>query len=198
MNRLMRRWPHLAIGKLVLAAVLPSCAVHEPVVRWVTPAEAVPHGQAPGATHRLLSTQADGSKTFVLILARGDEVLSALAAFAHDVKVVNASFVAIGAVRDPEVGWFDVTRKEYKAMSLAEQMEVLSLAGDIALAESGQPFVHAHVVLGRSDGSAWGGHLLRATVSPTLEVYVTTYPQPLYRRLDSETRLQLIDPSLTR
>ena len=183
---------------LVLAALLPSCAAHEPVVRWIKPAEAVPHGQAPLATHRLLSTQADGSKAFVLILSRGDEALSALAAFARDEKVVNARFVAIGAVRDPEVGWFDVTRKAYKAMSLDEQMEVLTLSGDIALAESGQPIVHAHLVLGRSDGSAWGGHLLRATVSPTLEVYVTTYPQPLYKRLDSETQLQLIDTSLIR
>jgi predicted DNA-binding protein with PD1-like motif len=94
------------------------------------------------------------------------------------------------------VGWFDPERKQYKAMSLPEQMEVLTLAGDIALGENRRPAVHAHVVLGRSDGSAWGGHLLRAIASPTLELYVTTYPQPLHKRLDPETGLQLIDPSL--
>lgn len=80
-------------------------------------------------------------------------------------------------------------------MSLGEQMEVLTLSGDVALAEKGQPIVHAQVVLGRSNGGAWGGHLLRATVSPTLEVYVTTYPQPLQKRLDPETGLPIMAPS---
>jgi predicted DNA-binding protein with PD1-like motif len=189
---------------VLLAALLPSCgesraaAVHEPIVRWVAPADAVPHGSAPSAKHRLVAAQPDGTKAFALVLYPGDEALTALADFARDEKVVNAHFVAIGAVRDPEVGWFDVARHEYKAMSLAEQMEVLTLSGDIALSENGQPVVHAHLVLGRSDGSAWGGHLLHATVSPTLEVYITTYPQPLYKRLEPETRLQLIDPSVTR
>jgi predicted DNA-binding protein with PD1-like motif len=187
-----------ATGMVMFVVFLPSCAAREPAVRWVKAAEASAHGQAPLATHRLLSTHEDGSKAFVLVLSQGDEALSALAAFAREEKVVNAHFVAIGAVRDPEVGWFDVTRKEYKGMSLHEQMEVLTLSGDITLAESGQPIVHAHLVLGRSDGSAWGGHLLRATVSPTLEVYITTYPQPLYKRMDSETQLQLIDPSVVR
>ncbi len=163
------------VAHAALAVLLPSCAsprafteVQEPAVRWLKPAEAVPHGQAPGAKCRLLTTQADGAKTFVLILSQGDEALTALADFAREQQVRNAHFVAIGAVRDPEVGWFDIRRKEYKVLSLAEQMEVLTLSGDIALGESGQPVVHAHLVLGRSDGRAWGGHLLRATVSPTL------------------------------
>jgi predicted DNA-binding protein with PD1-like motif len=204
----MRR-PHFAIGlpHLLIAFMLPSCAesraptAHDPVVpvvRWVTPAETAPHGRAPGARHRVLATQTDGTKVFVLVLSKGDEVLTALTDFARGENVVNAHFVAIGAVRDPEVGFFDTTRREYKAISLDEQMEVLTLAGDIAVAESGQPVVHAHLVLGRGDGSAWGGHLLRATVSPTLVLYFTSYPQHLYKRLEPDTQLQLIDPVLIR
>ena len=94
------------------------------------------------------------------------------------------------------MAWFDGTRKLYKAMSLREQMEVLTLSGDIALGADGQPVVHTHVVLGRSDGEAWGGHLIEATTSPTLELYATTYPEPLHKRLDPATDLLLIDPSL--
>jgi predicted DNA-binding protein with PD1-like motif len=178
----------MVLPPLFIAGLLSSCAL------WVKPADTAPHGRAPGAKHRLLTTQADGTKVFVLVLSRGDEVLTGLTDFARDEAVVNAHFAAIGAVRDPEVGWFDGTRREYKVLSLDEQMEVLTLSGDIALAESGKPVVHAHLVLGRSDGNTWGGHLLRATVSPTLEVYITTYPEPLHKRLDPETQLQLIDP----
>jgi NADPH:quinone reductase-like Zn-dependent oxidoreductase len=45
---------------------------------------------------------------------------------------------------------------------------------------------------------AWGGHLIEATTSPTLEVYATSYTEPLYKRLDPATDLLLIDPSLER
>ncbi len=197
------RAPLLLVVAATLESVVASCAPRqgpapsqEATIRWVAPSNAVPRGQAPGAKLRLTATRADGSKTFVLVLSRGDEAFTALTDFARDQKVVNAHFVGIGAVRDPEVAWFDPERRQYKAMSLSEQMEVLALSGDVALAENGQPVVHAHVVLGRSDGAAWGGHLLSATTSPTLELYVTTYPEPLHKRSDPETGLQLIDPSL--
>jgi predicted DNA-binding protein with PD1-like motif len=185
----------------LVSLLLPACAparspATQPVVRWLDPSETGPHGQAPGAKSRLVGTQADGTRSFVLILAQGDEALTGLSDFARDQKVVDAHFVAIGAVSDPEVGWFDVARKQYKAMTLAEQMEVLTLAGDVALGDDGQPVVHAHLVLARSDGEAWGGHLLRATVSPTLEVFVTAYPAGLHKRSEAATGLQLIDPTI--
>jgi len=132
----------------------------------------------------------------VLVLYQGDQVQAGLTAFASDHHVVDAHFSAIGAVRDPEVAWFDESRKQFKAMSLHEQMEVLTLSGDITLGVDGQPVVHTHLVLARSDGQSWGGHLIEATVSPTLELYVTTYPESLRKRLDPATGLQLIDPSL--
>jgi predicted DNA-binding protein with PD1-like motif len=181
-----------------------SCAAHSPpgasapVVRWLKPSETAPQGRAPGAKVRLLSTQSNGANTYVLVLGQGDQVQAAILAFAKDYHVVNAHFSAIGAVRDPEVAWFEESLKRYKAMSLHEQMEVLTLSGDIALGVAGQPVVHAHLVLARSDGEAWGGHLIEATASPTIELYLTTYSEPLYKRLDPATDLQLIDPSLER
>ena len=71
-------------------------------------------------------------------------------------------------------------------------MEVLSLVGDIAL-DGEVPRVHAHVVVGKADGSAHGGHLLEAHVWPTLEVLLVTTPDHLRRRFDPETGLALIE-----
>ncbi|MDB4933313.1 MAG: hypothetical protein JWP87_285 [Labilithrix sp.] len=193
------------LAQVALLALLAGCgrsrstdSGEEPAERWLTPAQVGPHGEAPGAKLRVVSTSADGARTFVLVLSEGDEVLTALTDFARNQKVVNAHFVAIGGVRDPEVGWFDRKRSEFKAMSLTEQMEVLTLSGDIALAEDNAPVVHAHLALGRSNGNAWGGHLIHAVTSPTLELYVTAFPQPLYKRDDPHTGLQLIDPSVVR
>ena len=46
------------------------------------------------------------------------------------------------------------------------------MVGDVAQ-QDGKPIVHAHMVVGRSDGSVAGGHLLNAVVRPTCEVLLT-------------------------
>jgi predicted DNA-binding protein with PD1-like motif len=48
------------------------------------------------------------------------------------------------------------------------------------------------VVLGRRDGTALGGHLLRGVVNPTLEVVLTESPAQLRKRVDERTGLALI------
>jgi predicted DNA-binding protein with PD1-like motif len=103
-------------------------------------------------------------------------------------------FTAIGAFRDATLAYFDWEKKEYKKNPVREQVEVVSLIGDVALAEDGSPKVHAHAVLGRADGTALGGHLMEAHVRPTLEVTLIETPQPLRRRHDPESGLALIRP----
>jgi uncharacterized protein len=61
------------------------------------------------------------------------------------------------------------------SVSLDEQVELLSLIGDVAL-KDGEPQVHAHVVIGKRDGTAYGGHLLQARVRPTCELVLTESP----------------------
>jgi hypothetical protein len=134
----------------------------------------------------------NGEKTFALIFDTGDEVASGLLEFAKKNKVSAAHFTAIGAFRDVELGYFDWNAKDYKRNPLREQVEVLSLIGDVSLDEKGNPKVHAHVVVGRSDGTAHGGHLLEAHVRPTLEVILVESPKHLQRKYDPESRLGLI------
>jgi len=82
--------------------------------------------------------------------------------------------------------------KDYERIPLREQVEVLSLIGDIAL-QGSEPKVHAHVVVGKSDGTAHGGHLLESHVRPTLEVILIESPKHLQRKTDEETGLALIN-----
>nr|HEX4316549.1 DUF296 domain-containing protein [Kofleriaceae bacterium] len=164
-------------------------------MRWLKPNEVAPHGHAPGAKHRLVSSLSDGSKVYALVLAEGDDVPTALLELAKTESIHAAHFVAIGGVRGPEVGWFDPQRHEFKAMQLAEQAEVLTLSGDIAIGADNAAVVHAHAVFGLSDGTAWGGHVIGAAASPTLEVFVTTYPTALYKRPRPDG-IQLIDPGM--
>jgi predicted DNA-binding protein with PD1-like motif len=48
--------------------------------------------------------------------------------------------------------------------------------------------------VGRCDGTTRGGHLMRATVRPTLEVVLDDAPDHLVKRLDPESGLTLIAP----
>jgi predicted DNA-binding protein with PD1-like motif len=132
-----------------------------------------------------------GERTFALVFDAGDEVTSGLRAFAKEANLTAARLTAIGAFRDVTLGFFDPDRKEYLKTRLWEQVEVLSLLGNVAVRD-GRPAVHAHVVVGKRDGTAHGGHLLEAHVRPTLEVIVVESPNHLHRELDSETGLALI------
>ena len=123
-------------------------------------------------------------KTYALIFDKDDEVVTTLTAFAKT--------HAIGAFSAVTLGYFDRERKEYVKIPLPEQVEVLSLVGDVA-EEKGEPKVHAHVVVGKRDGTAHGGHLLDARVWPTLELVLTESPVTLARRSDRESGLALID-----
>lgn len=132
-----------------------------------------------------------GQKTFALIFETGDEAMAGLVDFARKNHLGAARITAIGAFRDVTLGYFDWEKKDYKKIPLEEQVEVLSLIGDVAL-KDGQPQVHVHVVVGRSDGSTRGGHLVAAHVRPTLEVILTESPEHLRKEIDPESGLALI------
>ena len=131
-------------------------------------------------------------KTYALIFDTGDEVVKNLQAFAREQHLAGSHFTAIGAFREATLGYFDWSTKDYRRIPVSEQVEVLSLVGDIARDEKGEPKVHAHVVVGRADGTTRGGHLLEAHVRPTLEVILVESPRHLQRRYDPESRLGLI------
>jgi uncharacterized protein len=136
----------------------------------------------------------EGLRTFVLVCETGDEAMRALTSFAAEQRLGGSHFTAIGAFSRAVVAYFDWTSKEYRHISIVEQVEVLSLVGDVTL-ENDKPKVHAHAVLGKADATAHGGHLIEGWVRPTLEVVITEAPRHLQRRLDPESGLALIDPA---
>lgn len=138
--------------------------------------------------------QHGGEKTHVLVFETGDEVSAGLLAYAQEHGLSAARFSAIGAFSEATLGYFDWRTKDYRRIPVAEQVEVLSLLGDVALDEKGQPKVHAHVVVGLPDATTRGGHLLAARVRPTLEVVLIESPAQLRRRHDAESGLALIRP----
>jgi len=132
-----------------------------------------------------------GEKTWALIFETDDEVKSGLIEFAKANQLGGAHFSAIGGFRYVQLGYFDWQKKDYVPIVVDDQVEVLSLIGDLAL-QQGEPALHAHVVVGTADGTTRGGHLLKAYVRPTLEVILSESPRHLRRQFDESSGLALI------
>ena len=134
---------------------------------------------------------ADKQKTYAIILDSGDEVIECITSFAEKQKLKASQFNAIGAFSKATLGFFDFEIKDYKKIEINEQVEVLNIAGDISLYNN-KIKIHAHVVVGKEDGSAHGGHLLKAIVHPTLEIILTESPAYLERKIDEDSGIPLI------
>jgi predicted DNA-binding protein with PD1-like motif len=139
-----------------------------------------------------LLTEINGLRSFALVFDKGDEVKEKLLEFAKTNRFTDAQVSAIGAFSEVKVGFFDRQQKTYKPISIQEQVEVLAFTGNIVEKE-GTPMLHAHVVVGKSDGTAHGGHFLGGRVWPTLEMVLTELPAHLRRTRDEETGLALIN-----
>src|SRR6267154_5549323 len=129
----------------------------------------------------------------IVILDSGEEAFVTLTRFANEARITAASITAIGAFGRATIGWFDFAAKTYKTIEVNEQCEVLSAIGDVAVGDDGKASLHIHIVLGLSDGSTRGGHLLAGTVRPTLEVVLTEVPSKLRRKKRADLGIALID-----
>ncbi len=155
---------------------------------------------APGSAQPIFSAMkakrlGEDGMTQALVFDVGDDVLARLLDFARRSRVAAARFSGIGGFSDVVLGYFDIETRQYRRIPVDEQVEVVSLNGDIAL-RGDEPMVHAHVVVGRSDGTVRAGHLLAAHVRPTLELVVVASPAHLRRRIDARTGLPLLDLDL--
>jgi uncharacterized protein len=133
-----------------------------------------------------------GLKTFALVFDKDEQVRDALLQFANEKKLAGAHLNGIGALSEVTLGYFDREQKGYRKIEISQQVEVLSFSGNI-IQKDDQSKLHAHIVVGKADGTAHGGHFLGGRVWPTLEVIVTELPEHLRRTQDNETGLALLD-----
>jgi predicted DNA-binding protein with PD1-like motif len=143
--------------------------------------------------YRLLEER-DGRRTLAVALDIGEEVMSTLSTLARELSLVGSSVSGIGGFQRATLGYFAWDRQEFVKNYVEEQVELLSFQGTIAAGDDGTPTLHAHVVLGRSDASTRGGHLVEGIVRPTLEAIIVESPEHLHRLYDQATGLVLLKP----
>ena len=129
---------------------------------------------------------------YMVRLETGEEIHASLKEFATREGIDVAGVEGIGAVYDAVLGYFDRATREYLRRTVQEEMEILSLAGNLATKES-QPFAHLHIVLGGRNYEAVAGHLFEGKTGATCEIIVRPLKGFVHRKLDPVTGLYLLD-----
>jgi predicted DNA-binding protein with PD1-like motif len=130
--------------------------------------------------------------TYVVVCDPGDEAMASLRQFARSERLEASEITGVGGFERATVGWFDRAARQFRHIPVDEPTEVLSLIGDVAEDQDG-PGLNIHVVLGLSDGTTRGGHLIEGRVFPTLELVVTENPAELRKVMHPELGVALID-----
>ena len=133
-----------------------------------------------------------GSNSVLIILERGEPLVSTLTTIITQEGTQGGWIVGVGALQTVELGYYELDKQTYKRHTFTdENYELLSLNGNIA-SKDNVPVLHIHSVLGRSDFSTFGGHLFEGIVAVTAEITIFPLGKMPRRVMNTKVGLPLI------
>lgn len=129
--------------------------------------------------------------THVLLLLEGEKLIESVTGFCREKNITAATFTAIGAVKEAELGFYNLAAKEYHWKKAEAELELDNATGNVAIFD-GKPFVHAHATVSDNEMHSFGGHLREAVVGASCEVFLTPLQGKLERAYDKKTGLKLM------
>ncbi len=131
------------------------------------------------------------AEVLVIKLEKGEDLLETLSTVVEKENVEAGFFTGIGALNRVKMGIF--IEGKYEEIVIEDELEIVSLLGNVSL-KDGKPFVHAHIIVSKRDGSAFGGHLLPGSIiSVTCEIFLIKLKNAIKRGFDEEIKLYLLD-----
>jgi predicted DNA-binding protein with PD1-like motif len=127
----------------------------------------------------------------VLRLDPGEEVMKTLLNFVAREDIRGGYFVAFGGFSRVRLCYFDVHARQFKTYDIDQQVEVVSLLGNVGR-DNRRPIIHMHAAVSDAQAHTSSGHVAEGTVQPTLEVFLTRLEGTLRRRRDPSTGLELL------
>jgi predicted DNA-binding protein with PD1-like motif len=126
----------------------------------------------------------------LLTLAKGDYINYTFEAFAEFEGIGFGWLNGIGAIEDPEIGYYSIKDKKYHRKQFIGKYELTSLIGNITLKED-KPFSHTHITFSDIDYHVFGGHLFDARVTAAGEFIMHTEAKIITRQMNSSIGLPL-------
>ena len=131
----------------------------------------------------------DKSRAY-MTLAKGDNINKMFESFA-EVKGVGCAWLnGIGALKNPEIGYYSLEDKSYHRKTFKGEYELTSLIGNITLKE-GKPFSHTHITFSDTEFRVFGGHLFNANITAAGEFIMQFGSDEINREMNAEIGLPL-------
>ena len=121
---------------------------------------------------------------------KGEEILEKIKEIALKENIKLANVNALGATNDFTVGVYKVSEKKYYSNSFKGAYEIVSLTGSINTM-NGEFYTHIHMSCGDEKGNVVGGHLNKAIISATCEMFIDIIDGKVDRFNDEDTGLNL-------
>ena len=131
----------------------------------------------------------DNSRVF-MTLAKGDFINQTFESFAESKGVGCAWLNGIGALENPEIGYYSIKDKKYHRKQFKGEFELTSLIGDITM-KDGKPFAHTHITFSDTDYQVYGGHLFDARITAAGEFLMQLGNDKITREINHEIGLPL-------
>ena len=126
----------------------------------------------------------------LISLSRGDRINEVLEIFAENKSIGCAWVNGIGAIENPEVGFYSLKDKIYNKKIFFGEFELISLVGNITIKDD-KPFSHTHITFSNTKFEVLGGHLFDAKVSVAGEFVLIPFDRPLNRKMNIDMGLPL-------
>ena len=131
----------------------------------------------------------DNSWVF-MTLAKGNFINQTFESFAESKGVGCAWLNGIGALENPEIGYYSIKDKKYHRKQFKGEFELTSLIGDITM-KDGKPFAHTHITFSDTDYQVYGGHLFDARITAAGEFLMQLGNDKITREINHEIGLPL-------
>lgn len=128
---------------------------------------------------------------YFLKFDKDEKLHKTLEQFMKDQKIPGGFYHGLGALKNCELGFYHLNKKEYHRETFSDEAELLNLTGSLTWFKNA-PVVHSHVTLGNADFKAYGGHLFEGDVAVTVELMVTVFKEQIERKLVPDIGLNLI------
>lgn len=131
-------------------------------------------------------------ETLIIRLEKGEELVENIIKACEEEQIQTGIISGIGACGEIEAGYFDTKNKEYFSKTFSGHLEIVSLSGNFSHMK-GEPYGHFHIAFSDEEYRLHGGHLNRAVISATAEIFVQAIDAEVDREFSEEIGLNLME-----
>ena len=125
-----------------------------------------------------------------MTLTKGDPINKTFESFAESQKIGCAWINGIGAMENPDIGYYSLETKSYHHKIFTGDYELTSLIGNITIKEK-KYFSHTHITFADTRYQVFGGHLFDARITAAGEFVMIPVKNNINREMNPGIGLPL-------